>query len=136
MAIIYPEKFAQKRAIANYEIDKDSYDRQDDVVTFFPGTRDETTIMINEGNMVEIDKYWGYFVGMYKANAKILQYDEDKVQISMPQQFRLPLLYARALTLLNGSTPDSVFGSRTYSLDVNPCTFASHPKNILQKLGQ
>lgn len=136
MASLYPEKLAQKRAIANYEIDKDTYDTQNDVVTFFPGSRDETTIMIDEGNMVEIDKYWGYFVGMYKANAKILQYDEDAVQVSLPQQFRLPLLYARALTLLNGSTPNSVIGSRTYSLDVNPYTFGSQPKNILHKLGQ
>ena len=136
MAALYPEKLAQRHAIANYEIDKDLYDSQNDVVTFFPGSRDETTIMIDDGNMVEIDKYWGYFVGMYKANAKVLQYNEETVQISMPQQFRLPLLYARALTLLNGSTPDSVFGSRTYCLDVNPCTFASKPENILQKLGQ
>lgn len=136
MAVLYPEKLAQKRVIANYEIDKDSYDSQNDVVTFFPGSRDETTIMIDEGNMVEIDKYWGYFVGMYKANAKILQYDEDAVQISLPHQFRLPLLYARALTLLNGSTPKSVIGSRTYCLDVNPYTFGSQPKNILHKLGQ
>lgn len=136
MAVLYPEKLAQKRAIANYEIDKDTYDTQNDVVTFFPGSRDETTIMIDDGNMVEIDKYWGYFVGMYKANAKILQYDEDAVQVSLPQQFRLPLLYARALTLLNGSTPNSVIGSRTYSLDVNPYTFGSQPKNILHKLGQ
>lgn len=136
MASLYPEKLAQKRAIANYEIDKNTYDTQNDVVTFFPGSRDETTIMIDEGNMVEIDKYWGYFVGMYKANAKILQYDEDAVQVSLPQQFRLPLLYARALTLLNGSTPNSVIGSRTYNLDVNPYTFGSQPKNILHKLGQ
>lgn len=136
MASLYPEKLAQKRAIANYEIDKNTYDTQNDVVTFFPGSRDEITIMIDEGNMVEIDKYWGYFVGMYKANAKILQYDEDAVQVSLPQQFRLPLLYARALTLLNGSTPNSVIGSRTYNLDVNPYTFGSQPKNILHKLGQ
>lgn len=136
MAALYPDKLAQRHAIANYEIDKDSFDHQNDVVTFFPGSRDETTIMIDEGNMVEIDKYWGYFVGMYKANAKILQYDKEAVQINMPQQFRLPLLYARALTLLNGSTPNSVFGSRTYCLDVNPYTFASKPENILKKLGQ
>lgn len=136
MAVLYPEKFTQKRAIANNEIEKDSYDNQNDVVTFFPGSRDETTIMIDEGNMVEIDKYWGYFVGMYKANAKILQYDEDTVQISLPHQFRLPLLYARALTLLNGNTPNSVIGSRTYCLDVNPYTFGSQPNNILHKLGQ
>lgn len=133
---IYPNRLVAKQAIANYEIDKTSFDSQDDVVTFFPGSREEITISIDEGRMVEIDKYWGYFIGMYKAHVKILHYDEDTVQISMPQQFRLPLLYARALTLLNGNTPESVFGSRTYDLDVNPCTFASKPENILQKLGQ
>ena len=133
---IYPERLAAKQAIANYEIDKTEFDPENDVVTFFPGSRDETSIWIDEGRMVEIDKYWGYFIGMHKAHVKILQYDEDTVQISLPQQFRLPLLYARALTLLNGNTPDSVFGSRTYSLGLNPCTFASHPENILRKLGQ
>ena len=133
---IYPDKLSSKQAIANYEIDKSAFDPQSDVVTFFPGSRDEITVSIDEGQMVEIDKYWGYFIGMHKAHAKVLQYDEDSVQISMPQQFRLPLLYARALTLLNGNTPESVFGSRTYNLDVNPCTFASKPENILQKLGQ
>ena len=136
IASIYPNKLAAKQAVANYEVDKESFDPQNDVVSFFPGSRDETTIMISNGRMVEIDKYWGHFVGMYKANAKVLQYDKDSIQISMPQQFRLPLMYARALTLLNGNTPDSVFGSRTYSLGVNPCTFDSHPENILQKLGQ
>ncbi|MBP5528215.1 MAG: hypothetical protein J6X79_07190 [Bacteroidales bacterium] len=136
MAALYPEKMATKQAIANYEIDKDAFDRQNDVVTFFPGTRDETTIMIDKGRMVEIDKYWGYFVGMYKSQAKVIQYDEDNIQISLPQQFRLPLLYARALTLLTGSTPNSVFGSRTYSLDVNPLAGEIRPARILQKLGQ
>lgn len=133
---IYPDKLSSKQAIANYEIDKSAFDPQSDVVTFFPGSRDEITVSIDEGQMVEIDKYWGYFIGMHKAHAKVLQYDEDSVQISMPQQFRLPLLYARALTLLNGNTPESVFGSRTYSLGINPCAFASKPENILHKLGQ
>ena len=136
MAELYPQKLATRQAIANYEIEKKDYDRQDDVVTFFPGTRDETTVMIDQGRMVEIDKYWGYFVGMYKSKAKVVQYDEDNIQISLPQQFRLPLLYARALTLLTGSTPDSVMGSRTYSLDVNPLAGEIQPERILQKLGQ
>ena len=136
MAAIYPEKLSAKQAIANYEIDKEFFDKHNDVVTFFPGSRDETTVMINEGRMVEIDKYWGYFIGMYKSQTKIIQYDEDHIQISLPQQFRLPLLYARALTLLTGSTPNSVFGSRTYSLDVNPLAGAIQPERILQKLGQ
>lgn len=136
MAAIYPEKLSAKQAIANYEIDKESFNKQNDVVTFFPGSRDEITVMINEGRMVEIDKYWGYFIGMFKSQAKIIQYDEDHIQINLPQQFRLPLLYARALTLLTGSTPNSVFGSRTYSLDVNPLAGEIQPERILQKLGQ
>lgn len=136
MAALYPVKFAAKQAITNHEIDKDAFDRQNDVVTFFPGTRDETTIMIDKGRMVEIDKYWGYFVGMYKSHVKVIQFDEDNIQISLPQQFRLPLLYARALTLLTGSTPNSIFGSRTYSLDVNPLAGAIQPERIRQKLGQ
>lgn len=136
IASIYPAKLAAKQAIANHEIDRKSFDKSNDVVSFFPGSRDETTVMIINGRMVEIDKYWGHFVGMYMTKAKVLQYNGDAIQISMPQQFRLPLMYARALTLLNGSTPNSVFGSRTYSLGVNPCTFASKPENILQKLGQ
>lgn len=136
MAELYPEKRAKGQAISNKEIDKTEFNPESNVVTFFPGTRDETTVMIDEGQMIEIDKYWGYFVGMYKAGAKVLQHDSDLAQISLPQQFRLPLLYARALTLLTGNTPDSVFGSRTYSIGVNPFTFASSPKTILEKLGQ
>ena len=136
MAALYPERLAAGRAIANNEIDKEEFDKQNDVVTFFPGSRDETSILIEDGRMLEMDKYWGHFVAMFKSHAQILQFDRDRAQISLPQQFRLPLLYARALTLLTGKTPDSVFGSRTYSLGVNPCTFASNPESILQKLGQ
>ena len=136
MAALYPERLAAGRAIANNEIDKEEFDKQNDVVTFFPGSRDETSILIEDGRMMEMDKYWGHFVAMFKSHAQILQFDRDRAQISLPQQFRLPLLYARALTLLTGKTPDSVFGSRTYSLGVNPCTFSSNPELILQKLGQ
>lgn len=136
VASLYPERLAAGRAIANNEIDKEEFDKENDVVTFFPGSRDETSILIEDGRMIEMDKYWGHFVGMYKSQSRILQYDHNLAQISLPQQFRLPLLYARALTLLTGKTPDSVFGSRTYSLGVNPCTFASKPELILQKLGQ
>lgn len=136
MAEIYPEKRARGQAINNSEIDKEDFNPDSDVVTFFPGSRDETTIMVDDGRMVEIDKYWGHFVGMYKADVKVLQYDLELAQISLPQQFRLPLLYARALTLLTGTTPDSVWGSRTYSIGVNPFTFGSKPEAILNKLGQ
>lgn len=136
MAELYPEKHARGQAISNSEIDKEDFNPDSDVVTFFPGSRDETTIMTDDGRMVEIDKYWGHFVGMYKVGVKVLQHDPQLAQISLPQQFRLPLLYARALTLLTGTTPDSVWGSRTYSIGVNPFTFGSKPEAILNKLGQ
>ena len=138
MAELYPQKLARGQAVLNREIEKESFSDEQDVVTFFPGSTrgDETTVMIEDGHMVEIDKYWGHFVGMYMSGTRILQYDEDRCQIWMPQQFRLPLIYARALTLLNGKTPNAVFGSRTYSLDVNPWAGASKPEIILKKLGQ
>lgn len=138
MAEIYPCKLERGRAISNQEVDKDTFDRENDIVTFFPGTRDEVTVMITEGRMLEVDKYWGHFVGMHHANAKVVQHNPDAAELSLPQQIRLPLLYARALTLLTGKTPESTFGSRTYSIGVNPYTYASasNPDSILSKLGQ
>lgn len=138
MAEIYPSKLETGRAISNQEVDKDTFDKENDIVTFFPGTRDEVTVMITEGRMLEVDKYWGHFVGMHHAHAKVVQHNPDAAELSLPQQIRLPLLYARALTLLTGKTPESTFGSRTYSIGVNPYAFASasNPDTILLKLGQ
>lgn len=138
MAEIYPDKLKTGRAISNQEVDKEKFDRDNDIVTFFPGTRDEVTVMITDGRMLEVDKYWGHFIGMYYAQAQVVQHDPDAAELSLPQQIRLPLLYARALTLLTGKTPESTFGSRTYSIGVNPYTFASasNPDTILSKLGQ
>lgn len=138
MAEIYPNKLATSRAISNQEVDKETFDTDNDIVTFFPGTRDEVTVMITESRMQEVDKYWGHFVGMHYAGAKVVQHNSDAAELSLPQQIRLPLLYARALTLLTGKTPESTFGSRTYSIGVNPYTYASasSPDTILLKLGQ
>ena len=138
MAEIYPNKLATSRAISNQEVDKETFDTDNDIVTFFPGTRDEVTVMITESRMQEVDKYWGHFVGMHYAGAKVVQHNSDVAELSLPQQIRLPLLYARALTLLTGKTPESTFGSRTYSIGVNPYTYASasSPYTILLKLGQ
>lgn len=138
MAEIYPNKLATSRAISNQEVDKETFDTDNDIVTFFPGTRDEVTVMITESRKQEVDKYWGHFVGMHYAGAKVVQHNSDAAELSLPQQIRLPLLYARALTLLTGKTPESTFGSRTYSIGVNPYTYASasSPDTILLKLGQ
>lgn len=138
MAEIYPSKLETGRAISNQEVDKEMFNKENDIVTFFPGTRDEVTVMITDGRMLEVDKYWGHFVGMHYAQAKVVQHNPDAAELILPQQIRLPLLYARALTLLTGKTPESTFGSRTYSIGVNPYTFASasNPDTILLKLGQ
>ena len=64
-------------------------------------------------------------------------YDEDKELIILPQQIRLPLLYARALTLITGKTPSATFGSRAYNVvGQNPLIKACKPETILRKLGQ
>lgn len=138
MAEIYPNKLETGRAISNQEVDKEMFNKENDIVTFFPGTRDEVTVMISDGRMLEVDKYWGHFVGMHNSHAKVVQHNPNAAELSLPQQIRLPLLYARALTLLTGKTPESTFGSRTYSIGVNPHTFASasNPDTILSKLGQ
>ena len=138
MAELYPERLKLGKALFNREIEKRGFDKNRDVVTFFPRTQDEVSVLINNEQMKEVDKYWGYFIGMKYADAKVLVYDEDRAQISMPQPLRLPLLYARALTMQFGQTPESTFGSRTYNIGVNPFTdaSASSPDAILKKLGQ
>ena len=137
MSDLYPDRVAKGRCLTNAEIDKEEYDKNNDVVVFFPGTRDETCVLIDNGRMIEIDKYWGHFIGMRLQNAQVLQYDEDKELIILPQQIRLPLLYARALTLITGKTPSATFGSRAYNVvGQNPLIKACKPETILRKLGQ
>ena len=137
MSELYPDRVSKGRCLTNAEIDKEEYDKNNDVVVFFPGTRDETCVLIDNGRMIEMDKYWGHFIGMRMQDAKVLQYDEDKELIILPQQIRLPLLYARALTLITGKTPSATFGSRAYNvIGQNPLIKACKPETILRKLGQ
>ena len=136
MSDLYPQKLADGKIFYNSEIDKKQFDRENDVVSFFPGTKDETSVMIKDGIMTEVDKYWGHFIGMLAQNAKVLQYDKDQAKIFLPLQIRLPLLYARALTLTTGKTPDSVSGSRAYNVANNPFAPDCKAETILQKLGQ
>ena len=81
MAEIYPNKLVTSRAISNQEVDKETFDTDNDIVTFFPGTRDEVTVMITEGRMQEVDKYWGHFVGMHYAGAKVVQHNSDAAEL-------------------------------------------------------
>ena len=136
MSELYPQKLAEGKGLYNSEIDKKKFDENNDVVTFFPGTKDESSVLINDGRMIAVDKYWGHFLGMFLHNSKVLQLNEDQTKIFLPLQIRLPLLYARALTLTTGKTPSSVSGSRAYSVAENPFTGNCDAHNILTKLGQ
>lgn len=136
MSDLYPQKLAEGKGFYNSEIDKKEFDENNDVVSFFPGTKDETSVLIKDGIMKEVDKYWGHFIGMSTQKAKVLQYDKDQAKIFLPLQIRLPLLYARALTLTTGKTPDSVSGSRAYNVANNPFTPNCDAETILNKLGQ
>ena len=136
MSELYPQKLAEGKVLLNSEIDKKKFDENNDVVTFFPRTEDESSVLIKDGRMIAVDKYWGHFLGMLLQKAKVLQHNEEQAKIFMPFQIRLPLLYARALTLTTGKTPSSVSGSRAYSVADNPFTRDCNAQTILTKLGQ
>lgn len=136
MSELYPQKLAEGKGLYNSEIDKKKFDENNDVVTFFPGTKDESSVLINNGRMIVVDKYWGHFLGMFLQKNKVLQLNEEHTKIFLPLQIRLPLLYARALTMTTGKTPSSVSGSRAYSVADNPFTGNCNAQNILTKLGQ
>ena len=78
MAELYPEKLKLGRYLSNAEIDKRNFDKNKDFVIFFPGTKDEVYVLIHDGQMKEVDKYWGHFIGMRYADAKVLIYDNVK----------------------------------------------------------
>ena len=54
----------------------------------------------------------------------------------MPSQVKLPLLYNRALSLINAEPQDSDGGNNSYRLIVNPLLDKIDPKEILSKLKQ
>jgi hypothetical protein len=52
----------------------------------------------------------------------------------MPKQIRLPLLYARALTLMTGEIPELEKSKRVYELCDNPFAQSITPEAIINKL--
>lgn len=77
MSELYPQKLADGKGLYNSEIDKKKFDENNDVVTFFPGTKDESSVLINNGRMIAVDKYWGHFLGMFLQKNKVLQLNEE-----------------------------------------------------------
>lgn len=115
---------------------KSSFSRDNAVVTYFPGKYMERTILWRDAKQYPIDKYWGHFIGMKIDNAKVIRIDDAKTSFHMPLAIRLPLLYARALTMMTGEIPEYGKGTRNYQLCENPFANAIAPDAILKKLNQ
>lgn len=115
---------------------KSTFNRDNAVVTYFPGKYMERTILWRKGKQYPIDKYWGHFIGMKIVNAKVIRIDEANTSLLMPLIIRLPILYARALTMITGEIPEYGKGSRIYQLCDNPFANAMAPDAILKKLNQ
>ena len=139
VSIDYNE-LAQVAAIGSYykkdKVYKSTFNRDHAVVTYFPGRYMERTILWRDGKQYPVDKYWGHFIGMKIDNAKVIRIDETKTSFQMPLAIRLPILYARALTMMTGEIPECGKGTRIYQLCENPFANAMSPDAILKKLNQ
>lgn len=115
---------------------RDTFDREGDVVTYFPGKYTEKTILWKDGKQYPVDKYWGQFIGMKIHDAKVIEIDSANSTIKLPKYIRLPFLYARALTLMTGETPETSNDRRAYELCDNPFAQAIAARAIIEKLSQ
>lgn len=113
-----------------------SFDKNGSVVTYFPGKYKEKTILWKDGRQYPVDKYWGHFIGMKYADAKVAKIDKDSMTLYLPWFIKLPMLYARAMTMITGEIPETSRGKRIYQLCDNPFAGASSPSSILKKLNQ
>ena len=102
----------------------------------FFGLPSEATILWDEGIQYPINKYWSHLIGASFSNASIIRFDSDSYTLTMPSQVKLPLLYNRALSLINAEPQDSDGGNNSYRLIVNPLLDKIDPKEILSKLKQ
>ena len=130
---------AEDKPIKNNQVSSSTYSQDGAVVTYFPEKYYEKTILWHEGKQYPIDKYWGHFVGMGLAGAKVARIDEispGHPVLKLPLQIKLPILYARALTLMTGDIPEYWKGRRVYKLCDNPFTQSMSPESILMKLNQ
>ena len=124
------------RRIDYNRVYRDTFDREGDVVTYFPGKYTEKTILWKDGKQYPVDKYWGQFIGMKMLGTKVIEIDSDNNTIKLPKYVRLPFLYARALTLMTGEIPEISNDRRTYELCDNPFAQAIAAEAIIEKLAQ
>lgn len=106
------------------------------IVTYYPQKYNEQTVLWYNGEQYAVDKYWGQFVGAMLLKAKIAHITESKSHIVLPQPIKLPILYARAFTLMSAEIPDNHNGRRFYQLCENPFANALSYTRILEKLNQ
>lgn len=107
-----------------------------DVVSYFPGSFREKTILWLNGRQYDVDKHWGHLLGMKLKGAKVIKYSDDNHQIAMPITIQLPRLYARALTMITGRIPHEVNWQRVYEVYDSPWAKFADPNTILRKLNQ
>lgn len=130
---------SNQSSIKSFQVSSSSFDPKCSIVTYFPGKYMEKTIFWYGERQYPIDKLWGHFVGMSISHSKVAVLDEvspGHPVIKLPYLIKLPLLYARALTLITGEIPQHWQGRRIYRLCDNPFTGAMAPEAILNKLNQ
>ena len=113
-----------------------SFDKDGAVVTYFPGSFRAQTILWKSGLQYKVDKHWGHLLGMSMSSSKIIKHNASLSVIQLPKEIQLPLLYARALTLITGKIPQLENQLRSYSVYDNPFTQFVNVDAILNKLGQ
>lgn len=113
-----------------------SFSKGKAIVTYFPSSFRNQTIMWVNDKQYKVDKHWGHLLGMHFDNAKVVKYIEDNSTIRLPQALQLPLLYARALTMVTGEIPKVENFERLYHICENPYTLSVKIEYILNKIGQ
>ena len=112
------------------------FDKKGAVVTYFPGSYRTQTILWKSELQYKVDKHWGHLLGMSMSSSKVIKHNESLSVIQLPKAIQLPLLYARALTLITGKIPQIENRVRSYSVYDNPFTQFVNVNAILNKLGQ
>ena len=107
-----------------------------DVVSYFPGSFREKTILWLNGRQYDVDKHWGHLLGMKIKGAKVIKYSDEEHLITMPITIQLPRLYARALTMITGRIPLEANWQRVYEVYDSPWAKFADPSAILMKINQ
>ena len=113
-----------------------TFNKESSIITYFPDTYSRQTILWYNNHQYEIDLLWSYFVGMMLNNIVVAKYNNEENVITMPKHIKLPMLYARALTMISGDIPSYVDNYRQYKVSNNPYTNPVSGERILNKLGQ